>query len=245
MTSYSADRIEQPRGRRVIRILRPAEAARPEVRLEDWDGRLVVVKDYSVRATWLKRLIGRYLVRREYVAHARLEGIDGVPQALAHPSPLCLVHDYIEGDPAPSVPDKLTPEFFRALEQLVAEIHRRAAAHGDLTRLENILVRPDGRPAVIDLGATVVAGSNPLAAILLAYLQDDDRRAIAKLKSRCAPHLLTEADRELLERRSWWERLWRRVRERGRRWIQRRCDAAAAEAGSAGGGSDTASGGEG
>ncbi|MBC7288968.1 MAG: hypothetical protein H5T86_13220 [Armatimonadetes bacterium] len=208
----------------VVKLLRSAQAARPEVRIENWNGRLVVVKDYRVRATPLKLWVGRYLVRRELAAHKRLAGIDGIPEAIPTPDEHVFAHEYVEGWPAPEVPERLDSEFFEALYELVREIHRRAVAHGDLKRLENILVRPDGSPALVDLSAAIMSGSNPLAAVLLGYMQDDDLRAIAKLKARHAPHLLTGAERQLLVQRSAAESLWRWARSYLRPWLQSRSD---------------------
>ncbi len=210
--------------KRVLSVLRHAEAARPEVRMEQWGELTVVVKDYTVRATATKLLVGKFLVAREYRAHERLDGIEGIPPAIPSGNPHVFCHVYVEGQPAPNCPDALTPEFFEDLYALVHAIHRRAAAHGDLKRLENIIVRPDGKPALVDFSAAIISGSNPAAAILLAYMQDDDLKAIAKLKQRHAPHLLTEEERRRLKQRSLAERFWRWAREYLRPWLQRRSE---------------------
>jgi hypothetical protein len=211
--------------RRVLQVLRPAGAARPEVRLELWEGQRVVVKDYTVRATRTKLWIGKFLVAREYAAHRRLQGLPGIPPALPSGSPYVFARLYVEGRPAPTVPHRLTPAFFTQLTDLLRAIHRQAMSHGDLHRLENILVQPDGSPALVDFSAAIMSGSNPLAAVLLPYLQDDDWRGVAKLKQRHAPHLLTDADRRLLAERSLAERCWRWLRAYLRPWLQRRADA--------------------
>lgn len=210
---------------RVVRVLREAVAARPEVRVEDWDGRLVVVKDYRVNATAVKLRVGKYLVAREAAAHKRLAGLDGVPAAVETDSPYVFGHEYVEGQPAPEVPERLTASFFERLYDLVAAIHSRGMAHGDLKRLENIIVRPDDTPAVVDLSAAILSGSNPMAALLLGYIQDDDLRAVAKLKQRHAPHLLTDPERELLAHRPLAERAWRWIRAYLRPQLQRLSDA--------------------
>jgi tRNA A-37 threonylcarbamoyl transferase component Bud32 len=211
---------ETPPRRPPLRVLREAEAARPEVRVEDWDGTLVVVKDYTVKGTWVKRLVGRFLVGREAAAHRRLADVEGVPPALETGDPCVFAHLYVEGAPAPGVPDRLTPAFFERLYALVAELHARGLAHGDLKRLENVLVQRDGAPALVDLSAAILSGSNPLAAALLGYIVDDDFRGIAKLKQRHAPHLLTAAERDLLNRRGLAERAWRWARSYLRPWLQ-------------------------
>ncbi|MCD6351027.1 MAG: hypothetical protein J7M26_02810 [Armatimonadetes bacterium] len=210
--------------RRVITVLRDAEAARPEVRVEAWGELEVVVKDYTVRATTVKLLVGRYLVAREYAAHERLQGLDGVPEAVATRSPYVFAQIFVPGTPAPEVPELLTPEFFDQLRRLVQAIHRRAVAHADLKRLDNIIVQPDGRPALVDWSAAIISGSNPLAPMLLAYTQADDLRAVAKLKQRHAPHLLTEEDRKLLDQRTAVEQAWRWARSYLRPWLQKRAD---------------------
>ncbi len=209
---------------RVIAVLRAAEAARPEVRLEDWDGLEVVVKDYTVRATAVKLRMGRFLVRREYAAHARLEGLKGVPPAVPSGSRHIFAHVYVPGCPVTEVREPLTQAFFEELRELVDAIHRRATAHGDLTRLQNVLVQPDGSPALIDFSAAIVSGSNPLACVLLSYMQNDDLRAIAKIKQRQAPHLVTEEDLALLRESSRVARGWRWVRSYLRPWLQKRTD---------------------
>lgn len=211
-------------GRQVLRVLREAREARPQVRLEEWDGQLVVVKDYTVRATRVKLRLGAFLVNREYWAHERLRGIDGIPDPVPSGSPYVLAHVYVPGESAPEVPERLTEEFFEQLQDIVLAMHRRAVAHGDLKRLENILVRPDGSPALIDFSSAIMSGSNPLASPLLWFLQEDDLRGIAKLKARHAPHLLTDADVQLLARRGLVERGWRRIRAYLRPWIQQRSD---------------------
>lgn len=221
MKEAKTQTIEAQERRCVVQVLRQAEAARPEVRVEDWDGRLVVVKDYRVNATPVKLWVGKYLVAREYAAHRRLAGLDGVPGAVETGNPYVFGHEYVEGWPAPEVPDRLGPTFFEHLYELIAAIHGRGMGHGDLKRLENILVRPDGMPAVVDLSAAIMSGSNPMAAALLGYIQDDDVRAVAKLKQRHAPHLLTDQERQLLAHRPLAEKVWRWMRAYLRPRLQR------------------------
>lgn len=209
---------------RVLTVLREAGAARPEVRLEDWDGLHVVVKDYTVRATWVKLVVAGFLVKREAEAHRRLEGIDGVPPALPVTNPHIFAHVYADGRSAPEVSEPLTPEFFDRLYEMIAAIHERAMAHGDLKRLPNILVTPEGMPALVDLSAAIMSGSNPIVGAILGYIQDDDVRAVAKLKMRQAPELLTQEEIDRLAWKPLAERMWRWLREYLRPWLQRRSD---------------------
>ena len=193
-----------------VRVLRPAERARPDVRLVNVAGRLCVVKDYAAEAPLFKRVLGAYLVSRERVAFERAAGLDGVP-ALVGTLGLCaLVTEYVESTEATTAPHGLlTQGFFAELEALVRSLHKRGVVHADLKKLENILVTPAGRPILVDFTAAFVTGSNAVTAAIFPWIADDDLRALAKLKLRCAPELLSDAERDFLEERSGIERFFR------------------------------------
>jgi aminoglycoside phosphotransferase (APT) family kinase protein len=193
------------------RILRPGWRARPDVRLvRSEDGRPWVVKDYAAGAGLFKRALGAYLTWREVTALDRAQGLVGIP-ALGGTLGCCaLVEEYLDTVEAPSAPpEQLDEGFFVALSALVDELHAKGVVHGDLKKLENILVTPQGRPALVDFTGAFVTGSSPIAALIYPYLADDDRRAVCKLKERCAPDLLSDDEREFLQQRSWPERAWR------------------------------------
>ncbi len=140
----------------------PLKAARsvvgPDVWLVEYGGRRYVVKDFSARTWLLRNTWGRTCVSREVAAYSRLLGVPGVPQLVGRPDPFSFVMEFVEGAQLPrrSQRDLLGPGFFPALQALVAEMHRRGVAHGDLRR-RNILVTPDRRPALIDFETAVVA----------------------------------------------------------------------------------------
>lgn len=193
-----------------VRVLRPAERARPDVRLIRLDGRLCVLKDYGKDAPLFKRILGSFLVWREAVAYRRAAGVPGVPALIGTVGRCGLVTEYVEATEATSAdPALFTPEFFAALERTISDLHRKGVVHGDLKKLENILVTPDGRPALIDFTAAFVTGSSPLSAAVFPWIADDDARAIVKLKLRCAPHLATEEECRFLQERSAIERAFR------------------------------------
>jgi tRNA A-37 threonylcarbamoyl transferase component Bud32 len=193
-----------------VRVIRPAERARPDVRLLSLDGQYWVLKDYAVGAPLFKRLLGAYLVHRERVAYERAAGIAGIPRVIGTLGLAALIVEYVEAEEATTAPpDVLDAEFFDRLEGLVLQLHERGVVHGDLKKLENILVTPDGRPVLVDFTAAFVTGSNPVTAMVFSFICDDDRRAMAKLKQKCAPHLLTAAEEQFLAERGLVERLFR------------------------------------
>ncbi len=205
-----------------VKVLRPAEGARPDVRLLAVNGALIVIKDYGSGANMFKRSMGRYLVERELAAYKRLQGLKGIPACLGCLDPYTLVVRYVDAEPAPLIDAcRLTPDFFLRLLEMVRRIHERGVAHGDLKRLPNILVDKHDAPALIDFTAAVISGSSPLAALVLPQIFENDLRGVYKLKMRHAPNLLTPEEEAFLEYQGPAERLFRRVRDRVRGPVQR------------------------
>ncbi|MFO8079848.1 MAG: hypothetical protein R6V07_06020 [Armatimonadota bacterium] len=66
-----------------------------------------------------------------------------------------------------------------------------------------------------------MSGLNPLAALVLPHIQQNDRRAVYKLKSKLAPELLTEEEDIRLHERGRAEVIFRRARKYVRRPVKR------------------------
>ena len=208
--------------RLTVRVLRPPLDARPDVRLIDLDGNLLVVKDYASGGTRFKSALGVYLVAREDRALARANGLPGIPRYYGLIDPYALVSQYIEAESAPLVPPEwLDEDFFVALTKIVNGFHARGVVHCDLKKLDNILVTRDRKPYVIDFTAAFVSGSNPFSGLVFDHMRDDDFRGIYKLKRRFAPHLLTPDEEHFLDFRSAPERGFRSFREHIREAVQR------------------------
>lgn len=199
--------------RLTVRILRPGSKARPEVRLIEAEGRQYVVKDYGGPTPLAKRLLGVLLTRRERAALERAAGIPGVVVVVGTIGRTALVTEYVDATEATSAPPELlTPEFFAQLAATIEALHRRGVVHGDLKKLENVLVSREGRPVLVDFTAAFISGSSPLAALVLPWVADDDVRAVYKLKQRLAPHLLSPQEAAFLEERGVLERVFRWAR---------------------------------
>jgi len=196
-----------------VGILRPGERTRPEVRLVEVDGRRYVVKDFEADSTAFKHLLGTYLVWRERIALQRAAGISGVQRLAGQLGPSALVTEYVDAPEATSAPPEwLTVEFFERLATVIDQLHARGVVHGDLKKLENILVTSQGEPLLLDFASAFQSGSNPLTALVFPWISDDDAKAISKLKRRCAPHLLTQAEARRLDETTWTERAFRWIR---------------------------------
>ncbi len=204
--------------RLTVEVYREAWRARPEVRRIRMAGCDAVVKDYGRSSNIFKHVMGTFLATREAAALRRAEGIPNIPKLYGLARPWILVMQYVESRQVTELDEAdrerlLDQGFFDQLTALIAQLHGRGVAHGDLEKLENILISPGGEPAVVDFAAAILSGLNPLAALALPYIQQNDRRAVYKLKSQLAPKLLTTAEDETLHTRGRAEVTFRRARK--------------------------------
>lgn len=211
--------------RLTVEVYREAWRARPEVRRIRMMGRDAVVKDYGRSSNIFKHALGTFLATREAAALRRAEGLPFVPHVYALARPWILVTEYVDARQVTSLQEDersrvLTPAFFEHLTALIAQLHGRGVAHGDLEKLDNILITPDGEPAIVDFAAAIMAGLNPLSALALPYIEQNDRRAVYKLKSRFAPDQLTAEEDERLHERGRAEVIFRKLRKYIRRPVK-------------------------
>ena len=177
--------------------------SKADVFLTEWppgSGQRVVVKDFKKRALWFRILAGRRFLNREWEILRALSGMEGVPQAIARPDADAIVVEYCPGTPANSFAERTVPEAaLQKLGELVEALHARGVTHGDLHQ-HNILVADDGSITLLDWATASQFGPRPrgLKARLFSEWSNLDKRAVAKLKARHAPALLTGEEREIL-----------------------------------------------
>ncbi len=198
-----------------VRVLREGLGTRPEVRLISLRGELAVSKDYGRGGTWFKRLLGFYLARREVAALQRADGIPNIPRVLALSNASSIVMSYVDGVQVTAAGDSdgFDDEFFEHLMTLIIRLHERGVAHGDLEKLDNIMVTPDGEPALVDFTSAIVSGASPIAALVLPEIMANDVRAVYKLKAQLAPDLLRPDEERVLRERGKGE-TWFRAQRR-------------------------------
>jgi len=197
------------------------------------EGRRFVVKDFRPRPWLIRRGWGRWVLRREWNRLERLQGIVGIPRLLGWVDGDAFAMEWIVGERLPhSRHGVLEPPFFERLERLVAEMHARGVAHGDLRR-KNVLADRDQRPYLIDFATAHLTGANFLRRRLFERICRIDRLKIIELKADYCPNALTEDERRSLEDRplslrlghfarkklyrpfikpSRWRRRWKRLR---------------------------------
>lgn len=173
----------------------------PVVSVVDHEGRPAVLKDYRKKNPVTRGLLAPALVKREFAVLRHLEGIPGIPKAYEIVEKRALLMEYIEGKTinkfkAGELPDRV----YERLVELVRAMHGRGVVHLDLRQRKNILVAGD-RPWLIDF-------ANALKGKLSARLRAVDESALLKFKQRNWPHLVTDADREVLKSHRFLRKFW-------------------------------------
>jgi RIO-like serine/threonine protein kinase len=173
-----------------------------EIRLQRSAGTVRIVRSAAVANPWV-RWLARYLLRREARALAALEGIDGVPQLVRFDKNR-LERAYIDG----AAMHRAKPSnrrYFRQCARLLRRLHGANVVHNDLAKEPNLLVRPDGSPALIDFQ---LAWFTPRRGRIFRLLAWDDIRHLLKHKRTYCPQDLTRRERNILARPSWPSRVF-------------------------------------
>ncbi len=210
---------------RAVRVLRAPSSTRPAIWLLEEEGAGAVVKDFSVNQAWYRHTAGRFLVWREQKALRRLAGVPGVPRLLGVVDGVAIVMERLPGRTLENLEQerRLEPGFFDRLHEVVLQCHAKGVAHCDLKRAANILFGDDGRPYIIDWGASISASEFRFCGLkrIFERFEEDDLLAVIKVKLRHCPEQVSADEKARLHWRSAPERLIRRLRDRLREILQR------------------------
>ncbi len=188
-------------------LLRDGRWANARVSRVSVAGREWVVKDFAPRAWWVRNTIGRLFVRRELATLERLRGLDGVPPDPFRLDAHAIAFGYLEGETLGRVdPVRQTSGYFTALEALMHAIHARGVVHLDTRGTGNVLMRPDGSPALIDFQSALSTRWMPAA--WRRFLENVDLTGVYKKWLQCDAASMGPARTELNERMNRWRRYW-------------------------------------
>ncbi len=163
-----------------------------EIRLSSHDGERVVVRDSAAAATGL-RWLARQLLHREANALAKLTDIEGFAQ-IVRLEPDWLMRSFLDGEPMQR--GKPTdPAYFKCAARLLRKMHRAGVVHNDLAKEPNFLVRPNGKPAIVDFQ---IAWCSAKRSKLFRMAAREDLRHLLKHKRTYCPQHLTARERTIL-----------------------------------------------
>lgn len=128
--------------------------------VHDLDGRRIAVKDYAPRPLWVRSTIGRFMTARETAAYRAAAGVEGLPAFYGRLDACALAIAWIDAKPLSALAGPLPASVFDALDRIVAALHARGIALGDLHH-RDVLVGSDGSVHVVDLATAWILGDRP------------------------------------------------------------------------------------
>jgi len=146
----------------------------------------IAVKDYSPRPFLVRSIVGRLLISREVFAFRAVGELPGLPCFLGRLGPYALATEWLDALPLKGLaPAEITPQIWPRLRTIVADLHARGVALGDLHH-RDVLIGPQGQVHIVDLATAVVLGSQPgpIRRFLFHRLSDQDRVAVARMEAR-------------------------------------------------------------
>lgn len=177
---------------------RTAGGTRPDLRVVDMDGQLVVVKDFSRSDFLFRAIVGPILIRREYGALRKLVGVQGIPQLVGKLDRFSVAMEHVAGTSLDKIGRaRLDNAFYKRLREVVDAMHARGVAHCDLRSRGNVMLGDGGQPYLVDFAACVYRGFgiNPFTRWLFGQFVLADRNAILRIKQRLSPELLSEDEK--------------------------------------------------
>ena len=182
----------------------------------------VVRRDTSA-ARWWVRPLAKHLAAREARTLRAMEQC--LPNLAGRRFPRLLqwqngvlLRSWLDGEAMQHAKPR-DPVYHQQLLTLLAQLHFQGITHNDLAKEPNLLVLPDGSPALLDLQLGRFTRRRGAWFRLLAR---EDLRHLLKHKRSYCPDALSERELHILATPSLPARLWRRSGKRVYLWVTRR-----------------------
>ena len=104
----------------------------------------------------LARLFHQRMLKHEYEVYKKLGDFDGAPACYGLIDNQYLVLEFIDGRTIRTKRPLDEDEFHARLFEHIKTMHAKSVAHMDLKRKDNLLVRSDESPCILDFGAAVI-----------------------------------------------------------------------------------------
>lgn len=191
------------------RVLRAGSGFEAEVAVYTGADGDFVVKDCATMFAPVRALFGRRVKNREVSIYGRLQGAAGVPRFLGLIDRDAFAIEYVAGQTlARHLEKDLLDRALTDLARVVDGLHERRVVHLDLKQKRNVLVRPDGRVAIIDFESAMHLSDGFFGRAFIAVLRKRDRAGVVKFKSKYAPHLLDADEERTARKERWLGALW-------------------------------------
>ena len=208
-----------PGGFRVVEVLKQDLFGRVERGVfEAEEGEAIEAVRRDLRAApWIVRPIARRLAAREARALQCAQGIQRVPALLSwrrgH-----LIRTWLEGRTLEEA-ESPGPAYFEEARGILDDLHDRGVTHNDLHKEPNLLVDPEGRPALVDFQLASVFRRR--GRWYRMYV-NEDLRHLLKHKRRYCREALTAEEKVILAHPSWIARWWLRTGKKVYLFVTRR-----------------------
>ena len=132
----------------------------------------------------LARYFHRHMLRHEYDVYNKLGEFAGAPRCLGLIDRQYLVLEFVEGRTIRSKRPLDEDEYHSKLFEYIKAMHARGVAHMDLKRKDNLMVKTDESPCILDFGAAVIEkkGFHPFNAYRYKIARQFDYNAWLKHK---------------------------------------------------------------
>ncbi|MBI4446104.1 MAG: DUF374 domain-containing protein [Acidobacteria bacterium] len=207
---------------KTLRVLQFGGGMLSRVAIVERRGKMLVLKDFSASHFLIRYTLGVFLAAWESRAYRGLEGVSGVPRFIGRASAHGLLLELVKGtNVSQAGAPTLEEHFFTALSRILESIRESGILHFDVAR--NVMVTDEGRPCLLDFGSSVTLPTwlGPINRCLANLRRLYDTRAVAKLKRRIAPHLLTNEEERLTASKLPWESFFN-IAEQTMGWLRNR-----------------------
>ena len=182
-----------------------------------WEGRPALLKDFSGRPWWVRRLWAPVAMGREFRVLRRLQGLEGIPRLLGRVGTHAILIERLAAQRLPRNREQPPPlEFFGRASELLARLHARGVGHGDLRR-KNILIDQENRPYFIDFATALTAKPGPagsLSRFAFRRCAVIDLATLARIKSDFYPDALTPREKDFIDHAPWYLKMGRFLKKK-------------------------------